>query len=191
MFVCTKFFLASPRVSCHTCQICTMRSGKVRENDCEKSGKVREFKSSWPVGTLYTLRNFLSHPVEQWATELFSFSCVSCRVSNWKTIIQLNTGLFGRNIPPWKDMAIWLPSQGNYPLNLHPQYFPCWNDLIHISLVSPRKILWRQNHEDSFIGQGISFAAPWPWICLGHSMIFYWECKHHLCATVLNVVLEY
>ncbi len=35
---------------------------------------------------------------------------------------------------------------------------------------------WRQNHENSFIGPGISFAAPWPWICLAHSMIFYWEC---------------
>ncbi len=28
----------------------------------------------------------------------------------------------------------------------------------------------------SFIGQGISFAAPWPWICLVHSTIFYWDC---------------
>ena len=35
-----------------------------------------------------------------------------------------------------------------------------------ISLDSPRKILWQQNHENSFIGQGISFAAPWPWISL-------------------------
>ncbi len=31
-------------------------------------------------------------------------------------------------------------------------------------------------YENIFIGKGISFAAPWPWICLVHSMIFYWEC---------------
>ena len=36
-------------------------------------------------------------------------------------------------------------------------------------LDSPRKILWQQN---SFIGPGISCAAPWPWNCLVHSMIF-------------------
>ena len=45
MFVCKKPFLASLRFSCDTCQICAMRSEKVRENDREKSGKVREFKS--------------------------------------------------------------------------------------------------------------------------------------------------
>ncbi len=28
---------------------------------------------------------------------------------------------------------IWLISQGNYPLNLLPQYVPCQNELIHIS----------------------------------------------------------
>ncbi len=33
-----------------------------------------------------------------------------------------------------------------------------------------------QNHENSLIGRGISFAAPWPWNCLVHSMIFYGEC---------------
>ncbi len=42
----------------------------------------------------------------------------------------------------------------------------------YISLDSPRKILWQQNHEHSFIGKGIYFAAPWPWNCLVHSMIF-------------------
>ncbi len=47
---------------------------------------------------------------------------------------------------------------------------------LYISLYSPRKVLWGQNHKDSFIGQGISFAALWPWIFLVHSMIFYWEC---------------
>ncbi len=34
---------------------------------------------------------------------------------------------------------------------------------------------WWDN-DNSFIGQGIYFAAPWPWISLVHSMIFYWEC---------------
>ncbi len=38
-----------------------------------------------------------------------------------------------------------------------------------------------ENHEDYFIGQGISFAAPLTWICLGHSMIFYWECSTMWC----------
>ena len=41
LFISTKFFLASPGCLCDTCQIRAARSGK-----------VREFKSSWPVGNL-------------------------------------------------------------------------------------------------------------------------------------------
>ncbi len=40
---------------------------------------------------LYTRRNFLNHLVEHWANELFSFSFVSCRVSNSYGILKLNT----------------------------------------------------------------------------------------------------
>ena len=32
-------------------------------------------------------------------------------------------------------------------------------------------------NENSFIGQGISCAAPWPWNCFVHSMIFNWACN--------------
>ena len=46
MFVLTQFFLASIEFPCDTCQIHAKRSGKVRENDLKKSGKVREFKMS-------------------------------------------------------------------------------------------------------------------------------------------------
>ena len=50
------------------------------------------------------------------------------------------------------------------------------------SLDLPRKILWRQNHENSFIGQGIYFATLW----LVHSMNFYWECSTLFTNTVCD-----
>ena len=57
--------------------------------------KKRYIRFSWdswftepkilPCMAHYTLRNVLRHPVEHWSIELFSFSCVSCRVSHpWK-----------------------------------------------------------------------------------------------------------
>ncbi len=43
--------------------------------------RVHEFSSN----TMTHSKIFFKHPVEHWATELFSFSCASCRVSNpWK-----------------------------------------------------------------------------------------------------------
>ncbi len=36
---------------------------------------------------MHSKKSFLNHPVEHWATELFSFSCVSCRVPNRLRII--------------------------------------------------------------------------------------------------------
>ena len=53
----------------------------------------------------YSKKCFLKYPVEHWATELFSFFCASCRVFNAGKIIELNTGLFGRGSPPWKENA--------------------------------------------------------------------------------------
>ena len=43
--------------------------------------------------------------------------------------------------------------------------------------------------EDSFIGPGISFAAPWSWICLGHSMLFYWE--YAKWSQILSIGIEH
>ncbi len=49
---------------------------------------------------------FLKDPAEHWATEHFSFSCVSCRVSNPCKIIKFNTGLFRQGFPPLNVMTI-------------------------------------------------------------------------------------
>ncbi len=72
------------------------------------------------------------------------------------------TGLFGRGIPPQKDMTVkyLVDFILELPSKLTPTVF---SEMIsYIFLHSPRKILWQQNHENAFIGQGISFAAPCP-----------------------------
>ncbi len=41
-------------------RFCGVKSGKFRKNSSDMSGKVREFKSSWPLGTLRFLEIFPS-----------------------------------------------------------------------------------------------------------------------------------
>ena len=71
---------------------------------------------------------------------------------------------------------IWLTSQGNYPLNLLPQYFPCWNELIHISWFTQENTVvaksWKFLHwTRNFFCSTVTMDLPWP------LMIFYWECN--------------
>ncbi len=80
----------------------------------------------------------------------------------------------------WQS-SIWWTSQGNYHLNVPPQYFTWWNDLIHISWFTQENAV-AAKPDNSFIGQGFSCAAPWPWKCLVHSIIFYWECNDAICS---------
>ena len=114
--------------------------------------------------TLRTLRIFFW--ITQWNTEPLSFFPFSVWVAGYLTeresvswILVYFDGIFLLE-KIWQS-NIWLTSQGNYPLNLLPRYFLAEMNP-NISLDSPSKILRRQNHEDSSIWQGISFAAPWP-----------------------------
>ncbi len=64
MLVGTKIFRRFARIYMRYA-IHAVRSGKVRENDREMSGIVREFKSSWWVGTLiFTLQR--NNSVWEW-----------------------------------------------------------------------------------------------------------------------------
>ncbi len=94
---------------------------------------------------------FLNHPVEHWATELFS--------------------------------NVWLTSQGNYPLNLLPQYFPCWIDE-YISLDSPRKILENTAKSWKFLSQHHDhvFALSIQWFCIESA----WDIKVSLKISPLS-----
>ena len=124
---------------------------------------------SW-LHHLHSKKIFLNHPVEDCATELFSFSCVSCTVSfscresfSW-ILVYLDRIFLLENI--WQ-LNIWLTSQGNYPLNRLPQYFTCWNELIHISWFTQENTVavksWRFLHwTRNFLRSTVTMDLPWP-----------------------------
>ena len=62
---------------------------------------------------------------------------------------------------------IWLTLQGNYPLNLLPPYFPCWNELIQISWFNQENTVavksWRFLHwTRKFLHSTMTMDLPWP-----------------------------
>ncbi len=136
---------------------------------------------------LHSEKSFLNHPVKHWATGLFSFSFVSCRVSNRWRIIKLNTGPFGQNIPPWKYMAIeyLVDSTEEFPskptstvfsllkwmnayLLIHPGKY-CGCEIIKIPSLDKTFLLQHCDH-------GFALSIQW---------FFYWECMFiHSVSTI-------
>ncbi len=93
----------------------------------------------------------------------------------------------------FREANTWLTWQENNRLNVNFNGIFLVEKDSYISLDSPRKILWQQNHENSFIEQGISFAAQWLWNCIVYSMIFIESVQVHSNVQIndaLSVVYE-
>ncbi len=80
---------------------------------------------------LHSKKEILKHPVKPCSTELFSFSCASCRgFIPWNNT-KMNALLFRQSFPPWKITTVRCLVE----LNLFPQYFPCWNKLAQFQTI--------------------------------------------------------